>query len=127
MDKYEKFKNKGKQMIHYRHVRRYTESSRLVATGGTTYAIEQDGENFKVGIAECSKRDSYCKKTGRELAASRLAQTKLPRDTINKVLIDKTYFKPLTREGHANMIIALPTEAIAITTIFEILQMLKES
>lgn len=57
--------------------------------GGLTVAIEaphtevikqiQVGESFdqKVGIAKCSTKDNYCKKTGRELAISRMKSTNL--------------------------------------------------
>lgn len=57
--------------------------------GGSTVAMEsiqswlldqlQQGDTIvrKVGIARCSEDDNYCKKTGREIAESRLKQTTL--------------------------------------------------
>jgi hypothetical protein len=57
--------------------------------GGSTVAMEaiqswlldtlEQGSTIvrKVGIAKCSTDDNYCKKTGRELAQSRLKQTTL--------------------------------------------------
>lgn len=57
--------------------------------GGSTVAMEaiqswlldnlQQGDTIvrKVGIAMCSDEDNYCRKTGREIAQSRLKQTTL--------------------------------------------------
>lgn len=57
--------------------------------GGSTVAMEaiqswllenlQMGDTIvrKIGIAKCSDEDNYCKKTGREIAKSRLKQTTL--------------------------------------------------
>lgn len=57
--------------------------------GGSTVAMEsiqswlldqlQQGDTIvrKIGIARCSEDDNYCKKTGREIAESRLKQTML--------------------------------------------------
>lgn len=59
------------------------------ARGGTTVAMEvvsswlldtlAQGDTIvrKVGIARCSEDDNYCKKTGRELALSRMKTTTL--------------------------------------------------
>jgi RNA 3'-terminal phosphate cyclase len=60
----------------------------LAPTGGMTVAVEvptvEEFEKLnpslehpvypKIGIAHCSKTDNYCKKTGRELAISRLKE-----------------------------------------------------
>lgn len=66
-----------------------TYGSTPAPTGGETIAMEEiqpwffetleQGNSFekKVGKARCSDEDNYCKKTGREYAASRLKTTKL--------------------------------------------------
>jgi len=91
-------------MIHYKHIRLYDDKGNLKATGGRTIAIEQDGINYKVGIAECSKRDQYCKKTGREIAASRINSSRLPRQIIEDVLLAKAYYSPLSRQVYQDMV-----------------------
>lgn len=65
--------------------------------GGTTVAMEviqswlldtiQQGDTIvrKVGIAKCSDDDNFCRKTGREIAQSRLKQTTLTAINIVKV------------------------------------------
>ena len=79
--------------IQYCHVRKYipefnisnfTYESKLSATGGITIAMQelepwfvetlQDGDFFtkSVGKARCSDKENYNKKTGRELAVSRM-------------------------------------------------------
>lgn len=124
MGKTIKLNAKEKRMIYYKHIRLYDDEGNLKAKGGRTIAIELDGDNYKVGIAECSKRDQYCKKTGREIAASRINSSLLPRQTIEDVLLAKAYYKPLSRKGYQDMVKSLPTEAIATAAIFEILTML---
>jgi hypothetical protein len=69
--------------------------------GGSTVAMEaipswlldnlQQGDSIvrKIGIARCSEDDNYCKKTGRELAFSRLKQKTLT--VINLVKFAPTY------------------------------------
>jgi hypothetical protein len=63
--------------------------ARVSPSGGSTVAMEpvqswlldtfQQGDSIqrKVGIARCSIDDNYCKKTGRELAESRMKTTTL--------------------------------------------------
>lgn len=65
--------------------------------GGSTVAMEsipswlldtiQQGDSIvrKVGIARCSEDDNYCKKTGREIAQSRLKQKTLTVVNIVKI------------------------------------------
>lgn len=76
-------------MIQFVHNRKYENGLIKSAKGGTTIAMEpiqawffdtlQIGDFFekKVGIARCSLEDNYCKKTGRDLAVSRLKPTRL--------------------------------------------------
>lgn len=66
-----------------------SEAIEVSPRGGSTVAMEaipswlldtiQQGDTIvrKVGIARCSDEDNYCKKTGRELAFSRLKQKTL--------------------------------------------------
>jgi len=73
--------------IQYNHKRKYNDD--LNPKGGETIAVEDiqawyltqaEPDNFfsaLVGKARCSDDDLYNKKTGRELAASRMKQTKL--------------------------------------------------
>lgn len=70
------------------------ETLRVSPKGGATVAMEaipswllstlKEGDTIvrKVGIARCSDEDNYCRKTGRELAESRMKQTVL---TVDKV------------------------------------------
>lgn len=63
--------------VKYKHVRekaQWTEAHGMIpsAKGGTTLAYIE-GDNFKLeAYAKCSVKDTYCKKTGRELATTRL-------------------------------------------------------
>lgn len=82
--------------VVYCHNRTYNQTQRMDGTslnlsprGGSTVAMEaipswlldtiEMGSTIerKVGIARCSDEDNYCKKTGRELAHSRLKSTLL--------------------------------------------------
>jgi hypothetical protein len=79
----------------------YTLDGRVSSRGGTTVAMEAiqswlldqlvQGSTIvrKVGIARCSKDDNYCKKTGREIARSRLKQKTLK--VVNLVKIGPNY------------------------------------
>lgn len=72
--------------------------------GGSTVSMEsiqswlldtiQQGDSIvrKVGIARCSEDDNYCKKTGREIAQSRLKQTMLTVVNIVKIGPSVTVF-----------------------------------
>ncbi len=74
-----------------------SEATEIDPRGGSTVAMEsiqswlldtiEVGSTIerKVGIARCSEDDNYCKKTGRELAHSRLKTTLLK--VVNKVTI----------------------------------------
>lgn len=67
----------------------YNQPEEIWSKGGSTVAMEaipswlldnlqqDDSIVRKVGIAVCSTDDNYCRKTGRELAESRLKQTTL--------------------------------------------------
>lgn len=80
--------------IQYNHRRKFTEAppyfqSKVSPQGGETIALEvpaawflnyiQPGDFFekKVGTARCSDDDNYNKKTGRELATSRMKTKKM--------------------------------------------------
>lgn len=88
----------------YCHNRTFNKVQRMDGTsldlsprGGSTVAMEsipswlldtiEMGSTIvrKVGIAKCSEDDNYCKKTGRELAQSRLKQTTLKVVNIVKI------------------------------------------
>lgn len=92
--------------IIYSHNRKTNENSgpdfgEIKPRGGTTVAMEaiqswlldtlDVGSTIvrKVGIARCSTDDNYCRKTGRELAQSRLKQTTLT--VMNLVRFDPSY------------------------------------
>jgi hypothetical protein len=87
--------------IVYSHNREYKEHATYGVSvsprGGSTVAMEsiqswlltqlQQGDTIvrKVGIARCSEDDNYCKKTGRELALSRMKSQTLTAVNIVKM------------------------------------------
>lgn len=66
--------NKGD--VRYFHLRRVDSNN-----GGITVAMLKQKLGYHVGVACCSHKDNFCKKTGRMLALNR-AETFVPSDTI---------------------------------------------
>ena len=81
-------------MLHFVHVRKrnksyepvpasivgitpmFSEISTVAVKGGNTvaYVFDDAGKRLLFSAARCSKKDNYCKRTGRELSASRLGE-----------------------------------------------------
>jgi hypothetical protein len=56
--------------MKYIHLRKRANGI-IKAKGGTTVAYEVNGSLVTFATAKCSKRDSYCKRTGRDIATGR--------------------------------------------------------
>src|SRR5258708_3707966 len=71
----EKQQNPAK--IHYLHIRRHLDGV-LQPSGGITLAVIKDSERAFVQIthARCSKKDVFCKKTGRSISYVRMESAK---------------------------------------------------
>lgn len=88
-------------MLHFVHVRKriatfipaegatldgdsdiYTKTYSVALRGGVTvaYLFHDVGKKIDFSVAFCSKKDNYCKKIGRELAASRTISGSVPYD-----------------------------------------------
>lgn len=83
---------------YFVHIRNKVENN-ISVKGGTTVAITGDPDNgYKAGIARCSIKDNYCKKTGRILATGRAyeksTQHTLP-DDIQNLKAAETYIRNL--------------------------------
>lgn len=57
----------------------------LSPKGGLTLACKLENQKIKVGIAVCSEKDAYCKRTGRDKALERFLNNKT-------ITIDLDYF-----------------------------------
>lgn len=56
--------------MRYLHLRKRVNGTPK-AKGGKTVAYEVTGNLLTLAYAKCSKKDSYCKKTGRDIATGR--------------------------------------------------------
>lgn len=93
----------------------------ILPKGGITIAIEaipsylldtlKYGDTIvkKVGVARCSTEDNFCKKTGRELAESRLKSTTL---TVRTVLKDEGFCYVVFEDENGNVFQATPSKDI---------------
>lgn len=55
--------------------------------GGFTFAYVEDGDQCLVAVAQCSENDNFCRKTGRDLAAVRLATPmKVTQSEVNRFI-----------------------------------------
>jgi len=71
-----------KHLKHYRTEDRHG----LAPHGGLTALTEFTEDGVQVGVAICSEKDNYCKKTGRELATTRFKNKKTV--ISNKEIVD---------------------------------------
>lgn len=58
------------RFAHFREINR----GEIATKGGTTIAYDFSDTEIKYGVAECSRRDNYCRKIGRAIAGGRLEQ-----------------------------------------------------
>ncbi len=56
----------------FMHYRRYDRFGQYLPHGGLTLAIRLDGNQVKVAMAECGKKDLFSRKIGRIVAEGRL-------------------------------------------------------
>ncbi len=100
-------------MIIYRHIRR--KSCDFFDTKEYTIAAELRDGAYYIGIATCSPRDTYCKKTGREIARSRLksSEQKITLDDL-KLEVDISECNIFTHEYTSNFIGSLSIEDFSI-------------
>lgn len=59
--------------LAFLHIRAYDDNGAIAPTGGLTTAIQAVDGNLVYAVARCSDADVFCKKTGRDIAAGRLA------------------------------------------------------
>ena len=57
-------------MKHLKHYR-VKNSKGILPFGGLTCITERTPGGFRIGVAICSEKDNFCKKTGRDLASYR--------------------------------------------------------
>lgn len=77
--------------IKYRHFRLIERNlfgkPTICNMGGFTFAYVEDGDQCLVAVAQCSKNDNFCRKTGRDLAAVRLATPmKVSQSEVNRFI-----------------------------------------
>lgn len=60
--------------MRYLHIRKRTNGA-IKAKGGVTVAYEVNGNIVMYATAKCSKKDSYCKRTGRDIATGRFLRS----------------------------------------------------
>lgn len=89
-------------MIKFAHIRQHDIIGglyQLVGKGGTTIAYEVNKTskviNINYGVARCSDKDNFAKKTGRELALKRLRESPMVIEVPND--IDTWYPESLLR------------------------------
>ena len=96
-------------MIRIRHFRKgYSNffDTSIATTGGCTIAIQRKLNSVHVGIATCSDKDTFCKKTGRELAIARLSTSPLiieERDLL-AYFLRKVPSGMFSAEGYGNLV-----------------------
>lgn len=104
-------------MLHFVHIRKrnksyrsvpisieditpmFREISTVAVKGGTTvaYIFDDAGKRLSYSTARCSKRDNYCKRTGRDLAGSRLiGPTPKPSVAYSDLLNGKPTYKNIS-------------------------------
>lgn len=54
------------------HYRKYDRYGQIVPQGGLTLAIKQDGNQVSVAMAECGRKDNFCREFGRRISTGRL-------------------------------------------------------
>ena len=54
------------------HIREFTEFGEVAGKGGVTVAFEVNGNTLVLAFAECSRKDNFCKRIGRDVASGRL-------------------------------------------------------
>lgn len=58
--------------VKFFHIRNLTPYGDVSNNGGMTVAYQAKDKEIAYAVAVCSKKDNFCKKTGRDLAFSRL-------------------------------------------------------
>lgn len=93
--------------------------------GGYTFVLETEGSDFKIGIALCSEKDMFCRKTGKELALKHLMENPLiiSLNEIKEIFLSDIfyYFKGLKTSIARKTIENLTVNDISPETVFVIL------
>lgn len=93
--------------------------------GGYTFVLETEGDNFKIGIAVCSEKDMFCRKTGKELALKHLREDPsiVPLNEIKEIFLSDIfyYFKGLKTSVARKTIENLTVNDINHETVFALL------
>ena len=60
----------------FMHYRKFDRKGQIMARGGMTLAIQVDGSQVTVALAECGRKDNFNRKLGRQIASGRLSAGK---------------------------------------------------
>ncbi len=71
--------NTQQPRVQYMHYRTHNDDGTVCATGGLTVAFTMAatlrGVEVRYALAQCSDKDNFCRKMGRQVAAGRLNQS----------------------------------------------------
>ncbi len=56
----------------FMHYRKYDRNGQMTSKGGMTLAVQLDGNQLTIALAECGRKDAYNRKLGRTIAEGRL-------------------------------------------------------
>lgn len=56
----------------FMHYRKFDRRGQIMAKGGLTLAIQQDGNKITVALAECGRKDNFNRALGRTISEGRL-------------------------------------------------------
>jgi hypothetical protein len=84
----------------FMHYRKFDRRGQIMAKGGLTLAIQQDGQQLTIAMAECGRKDNFNRSLGRIIAEGRLkarsakhlVQLELPAETMAKSFIHNQQF-----------------------------------
>lgn len=93
--------------------------------GGYTFVLETEGDDFKIGIALCSEKDMFCRKTGKEIALKHLREDPciIPLNEIKEIFLSDIfyYFKGLKASVARKTIENLTVNDVSPETVFVLL------
>ena len=97
---------------HFRLRDEYT--NEVLQKGGLTFAVDVHENEIYIGMAECNIKDMFCKKTGREIATSRISKGNYEMLTLcdlKDIMYENShiYFKGVNKEVARNIILNINT------------------
>jgi hypothetical protein len=74
------------------HFHRYDRMGQILAKGGLSLAIQQDGSEVTIALAQCSREDNFNRKLGRAVAQGRLRKAieSAPKTIVHKNIVRAT-------------------------------------